>query len=239
MDFDLPLKQNEARSYQRLEEIFRPIRLNVDHSLTKRHISSQIDLALGFRIKQTEEILQTKAKQLAPETHFDQWGPLLHGGSQTWIGLDFQILQTSYHDLMALFEIIRPRKGERVVDLGAGYGRVGVFLHHFYPQTEFLGVEIVPERVKEGNRLLESLGSVNKELAAIDLSTLKELPAGDIYFIYDFGSSAHIKKVLEQLKHTPRRLLVVKGQIARQMMIKDEVYGEGLKVKKLEDVYIY
>ncbi len=237
MDIELSLNKETARHHT--SEVFLPLQTPVDHDITKRHISSQIDLNLGFHIKQIEEKLQAKAKSILPETHFDQWGPALHGGAQTWIGLDFQILQTSYHDLKILFEVIRPHPGERIVDLGAGYGRLGVFLHHFYPKTEFLGLELVEERVQEGNRLLRSLHSLNKELATCDLSKLRELPDGDIYFIYDFGSVEHIKRILVMLKHTPKRLLVVKGRIARQMMLKDEIYGEGIKIKKLEDVYLY
>ena len=176
---------------------------------------------------------------IAPEKQFDQWGPTLHDGAQTWVGLDFQVLQTTYHDLKTLFEIIRPRAGEKIIDLGAGYGRIGIFLHHFYPQSEFLGIELVSERVNEANRMLKSLKNINKKMIAENLSELKELPFGDIYFIYDFGSVDHIKMILELLKNTPKRLLVVKGRIARQIMMNDDFYGEGLKVKKLSDVYLY
>lgn len=221
------------------DDLFRPLQTPVDNDLKKRHISSQIDLALGFNIKQIEEKLQARAKALAPETQFDQWGPVLHGGAQTWIGLDFQILQTSYHDLKILFDVIKPHPGERIVDLGAGYGRLGLFLHFFYPKTEFLGMELVEERVNEGNRLLKNVGCLNKEMVTCDLGKLRELPDGDIFFIYDFGSVEHIRRILVLLKNTPKRLLVVKGRIARQMMLKDEVYGEGIKIKKLEDVYLY
>ncbi len=227
------------QSYQNLNEIFSPLLHYIDDGIAKRRISSQIDLSLGFRVKEIEDILKDQARKLLPESQFGQWGPALHGGAQTWVGFDFQIFQTSYHDLKAMFELIRPKAGERIVDLGAGYGRMGIYLHHFYPQTEFLGVEIVKERVDEGNRVLVALGASDKKLAAIDLDKLTKLPLGDIFFIYDFGSVAHIERVLEQLKHTPRRLLVVKGQIAREIMLKDQAYGKGLKVKMLEDVYIY
>lgn len=239
MDFDLSVFKDENRTQKNIADIFGPLQTFVDHELTKRHISSQIDLALGFKIKHIEEILQTKAKMIAPEKQFDQWGPTLHGGAQTWVGLDFQILQTTYHDLKILFEVIKPMSSEKIVDLGAGYGRVGIFLHHFYPRSEFLGVELVEERVREGNRILSSLKSFNKKMSALDLNAIEELPQGDIFFIYDFGSANHIKKILDQLKKTPKRLLVVKGRIARQMMLNDEYYGEGIKVKKLEDVYLY
>lgn len=233
MEFDLYASRSA-------NDVFRPLQTYVDHDLTKRHISSQIDHALGFNIKHIEEILQSKAKGLAPDKQFDQWGPTLHGGAQTWVGLDFQILQTTYHDLKSIFEIIKPKNGECIIDLGAGYGRLGIFLQHFYPRTKFVGIELVQERVDEGNRILEKLKSTNKKLIAFDLSELTELPAGDIFFIYDFGSVTHIKKILEILKHTPgRRLLVVKGRIARQIMLQDVDYGEGIKIKKLSDVYLY
>jgi SAM-dependent methyltransferase len=222
------------------DDVFRPLQTFVDHDLTKRHISSQIDQALGFNIKHIEEILQSKAKSIAPEKQFDQWGPVLHKGAQTWVGLDFQILQTSYHDLKTIFEIVKPKSGECIVDLGAGYGRVGIFLQHYYPRTKFLGCELVEERVDEGNRILKKCRSVDKKMIACDLNELSELPVGDIFFIYDFGSVSHIKKILEMLKYTPgRRMLVVKGKIARQIMLFDEDYGEGIKIKKLSDVYLY
>lgn len=239
MDFDLSSFKDIIRNQKNIADIFQPLHLIVDHDLTKRRISSQIDLDLGFKIKHIEEILQTKAKMLAPEKQFDQWGPILHGGAQTWVGLDFQILQTTYHDLKTVFEIIKPAPSEKIVDLGAGYGRVGVLLHHFYPRTEFLGIEMVEERVSEGNRILKNLSSFNKKILALDLNELSELPEGDIFFIYDFGSVDHIKKILEMLKKTPKRLLVVKGRIARDIMLKDDYYGEGVKAKKLDDIFIY
>lgn len=239
MDFDLVTSKERTLHQKSIADIFRPLLSNIQHNLTKRQISSQIDLDLGFKIKQIEQILQMKAKLLAPEKQFDQWGPTLHGGAQTWVGLDFQILQTSYHDLKSLFEMIKPLPFEKIVDLGAGYGRVGIFLHVFYPKTQFLGLELVQERVDEGNRLLQNFRSPNKRMEVSDLNELEELPEGDIYFIYDFGSVDHIKKILHLLKQTPKRMLVVKGTIARQIMLKDEDYGEGIKVKSLEDVYIY
>lgn len=239
MEFDLSVQKERSTCQKRLSEIFSLLDNPIDHDLTKRHVSSQIDLMLGFKVKHIEEILQAKAKQIAPDEQFNQWGPALHDGAQTWIGLDFQILQTTYHDLKILFDTIGPVSGQRIVDLGAGYGRLGIFLHHFYPRTEFLGLELVKERVNEGNRLLSNLNSYGKKMVACDLSKISELPEGDIYFIYDFGSLEHIKSILEMLKDTPKKMLVVKGRIARQLMLKDDFYGEGIKVKRIEDVYIY
>ncbi len=238
MDFNLPALESSPR-LKKIDTIFSPLFKPCDHDLSKRRISSQIDLDLGFEIKKIEEILKVKALQIAPETHFDQWGPLLHDGAQTWVGLDFQILQSSYHDLKVMFDVIKPKPFQKIIDLGAGYGRIGIFLHQFYPLTHFLGIELVEERVKEANRIYDSLYTTNKEMIVGDLGQLTELPAGDIYFIYDFGSEEHIKKILELLKTTSGGILVVKGRICHNLMMKDEYFGEGFKVKKLEDVHLY
>jgi SAM-dependent methyltransferase len=239
MDFDLSLLGQKLKSRIDLIEIFSCLQTEITHSLTKRHISSQIDQKLGFQIKHIEEILQTKARQIAPTNQFDQWGPSLHNGAQTWVGLDFQILQTTYHDIKILFDFIKPKPGEKVIDLGAGYGRLGIFLHHFYPQVYFEGIELVKERVEEGNRIFKKLNARNKKLNIKNLAEIIELPEGDIFFIYDFGSISHIKNILNLLKKTPKRILIVKGKIARQLMLQDEYYGEGIKIKKLEDIYLY
>jgi hypothetical protein len=238
MDFNLPILDN-IPPVKKIDDIFSRVFLPTDHDLSKRQMSSQIDLDLGFNIKKIEEILKVKALQIDPETYFDEWGPLLHNGAQTWVGLDFQILQSSYHDLKILFDIIKPRPFQKIVDLGAGYGRIGIFLHQFYPLVHFLGIELVTERVKEANRIYETLHTLNKAMVVGDLSQLSDLPSGDVYFIYDFGSEEHIKKILELLKSTKNNILVVKGQICRNLMLRDEYFGEGFKVKKLEDLFIY
>lgn len=238
MDFNLPVLDN-ITPIKKIDDIFYPLTLPIEHDLTKRQLSSQIDFELGFDIKKIEEILKAKALQIASKHNFDQWGPLLHNGAQTWIGLDFQILQSSYFDLKIMFDIIKPRPFQKIIDLGAGYGRIGVFLHQFYPLTHFLGIELVPERVKEATRIYKSIYASNKKMIVGDLSQLPELHPGDIYFIYDFGSDEHIKKILELLKTKKNSILVVKGRICRSLMLEDGYFGEGFKVKKLEDVYLY
>lgn len=238
MDFNLPILDNLI-PIKKIDDIFYPLSIPNDHDLAKRHISTQIDLDLGFNIKNIEEALRIKALNIAPGTYFDEWGPLLHNGAQTWIGLDFQILQSTYYDLKIIFDLIKPPPFQKIIDLGAGYGRIGIFLHQFYPLTHFLGIELVSERVDEGNRIYKSIQTVNKKLVTGDLSQLLTLPHGDIYFIYDFGSDEHINKILELLKTTKNSILVVKGTICRNLMLQDGYFGEGFKVKKLEDIYLY
>ncbi len=213
----------------------------LDNEFDKRHFSSQIDLLLGFQIKKIEETLRTEALMLEPESFFNDWGPLLHGGAQTWVGLDFQILQCNYHDLFQLFKQIPLKANQKVIDLGAGYGRMGIFLNSYYPQVVFEGYELVHERVQEGNRIYQSLGVSRGKLFECDLSQIDELPEGNIYFIYDFGSEEHILKILNLLKNVPQGALIVKGQICRRIMEKYHIFSQedAIALKKCPDMYLY
>jgi len=231
--------KNQNGHLQSVFQILNEAKTHQTHDLLKRKFSSEFDLLLGFKIKKIEETLRTHALQIKSDSFFDEWGPLLHDGAQTWVGLDFQILQSTYHDLYQIFEHIKPRKNEMVIDLGAGYGRLGLFLHHFYPETLFLGLELVQERVDEAKRVYADYQLKNKEMKVSDLSLLTELPEGDFYFIYDFGSDEHIRKILNLFKATPGKTLIVKGQICRRLIEKDPYFSAGFKIKKCEDVYVY
>lgn len=240
MDFQLKeLTPRPLHSFH-AKDLFHEIEIPIEHSLTKRKISSEIDLALGFNIKKIEEKLRTQALQINPDTLFNDWGPMLHNGAQTWVGLDFQILQCSYHDIKTIVDTIKIKPHQTIVDLGAGYGRIGIYLHFFHPQSHFLGIELVEERVHEANRIYQSLGmDEQKKMIVGDLSQLSELPEGEIFFIYDFGSQEHLLKIINLLKATKGKILIVKGEICHRLMMKDSEWGEGFKIKRLDDVFLY
>lgn len=233
------LVRSKAYQHSMLFDILEEAKNFSDHALEKRKFSSEFDLALGFKIKKIEETLRAKALAIDPDSYFDKWGPLLHQGAQTWVGLDFQILQCSYHDLYQIFITLKMKPHQKIVDLGAGYGRIGIFLHHFLPEASFLGIELVKERVDEANRIYDLYGLSNKTMEEGDLSLLRELPSGDFYFIYDFGSEEHLLKILELFKKEPGKTLIVKGQILRRLIEKDPFFNEGLRIKKCEDVLVY
>lgn len=162
--------------------------------------SSEIDTFLGFKINEIEDHLLKKARALRPDGTMDNLGHALHGGHQTWIGLDPQTLNTPYHELKVMCDHLNPKKGEAVLDLGAGYGRLGVVLSVMFPETHFLGYEIVPERVEEGNRVLNELKCLGG-LETVDLTSSHfKLPKAQYYFIYDFGKVSHIRQILKSLE---------------------------------------
>lgn len=162
---------------------------------------AEIDDHYGLAIGEIEKSLYSEAKVLRPLGNLHNLGEVLHGGHQTWIGLDPQTLNTPYSELATISDLLNPSAGELMVDLGAGYGRLGLVLHEKYPGVKFQGLELVKERVDEGNRVFLETGCVNAELFVQDLMDEEfSLPIAEYYFLYDFGKTEHIRKTLRQLE---------------------------------------
>ncbi len=154
------------------------------YPLAKRH-AALADEWLGLQVSSTESRLN----------------PNLLPGQQTWCDRHPSIFLTPYVELRAWLEELRPEAGELVVDLGAGYGRLGFVLARHFPETRFLGFELVKERVSEGQKALRNFGAVRAELLEADLSAPGFTPPlADYYFIYDYGTRAAIAKTLCDLR---------------------------------------
>ncbi len=101
-----------------------------------------------------------------------------------------------------------------MIDLGAGYGRLGIVLQKVYPDVKFRGVEFVPERVIEAKRVY-SLLNINPEVMTEgDLTASEFFPEeADHYFVYDFGKIPHIRQLLSQLSQiADRRKFTLTGR---------------------------
>src|SRR6476659_4118037 len=101
----------------------------------RRLHSEQLDSMLGFKVQHIEDTLLKEAQEKHPEGSHKTWGMSIHQGNQTWVGLSHQTLQTPYSELKQICELLNPRPGERVVDLGAGYGRLGLVLAGLFPEA--------------------------------------------------------------------------------------------------------
>lgn len=140
-------------------------------------------------------------------------------GQQFWYGLDLQSLQTPYSEIVEMIDHLKPQSGDLWLDLGAGYGRIGMVLGLLQPDVRFIGYEYVSLRVQEGNRIYKKWNIPSAELIQVDLADdCFEIDEADLYFIYDFGSRKDIYKVLEKL-----RLIAQKRSI--------RVIGRGRGVK--------
>ena len=165
----------------------------------KQEDSRSLDELLGFDVYRVEKELVSKAKEIYPEGNRRSWGRSLYDGSEAWIGLDPQQLQTTYFEFIEMIQNINPQTGSHFCDLGAGYGRAGIVLGSLYPKVFFTGLEIVKERVDRGNDVFFKNDFLNAKLITADLSDSLLLPVCDYYFIYDYGVISQINKTLEQL----------------------------------------
>jgi hypothetical protein len=184
--------------------------------------SAMLDHKIGFKIEEIEGELLRQAKSVLPSGNHKIWGHSIHQGQQTWVGLDHQILQTPYAEFVDICHFLKPFKGSLMVDLGAGYGRLGVVLSYLYPEVNFLGFEFVAERVLEGNRIFSLLHCSQAVLCREDLSQESFLlPEAEYYFIYDLGNISVLRKILRQLAEMAERKrfkVVARGKGIRSLI---------------------
>lgn len=163
--------------------------------------SALVDTWLGFEIEKIEdEILEDLS--------------LSRGGQQLWVGLPIQALQTPYTELRFILNRLDLRANQTIVDLGAGYGRLGFVVGRHAPGIRFIGYELVRARVEEAKRRLAAFEYPNVEMHEADLAAFSFVPAeADAYFLYDYGTREAIDKTLEDLKQVAaRRPIIVIGR---------------------------
>lgn len=200
-------------------ELFGPFETNYDK---RREHSEKLDQVLGIEVEKIENELLRAARELDPKGSHRTWGQGLHQGNQTWVGLSHQTLQTPYGELKEICDLLNPLPGQKVLDLGAGYGRLGLVLGTFYPEVYFLGYEYVSERVKEGSRIFKQLHCEQAQLLVQDLTADDfKLPEADFYFLYDYGNIGQIRHTLNQLAQIEERKkfkLVGRGKGTRSLI---------------------
>jgi hypothetical protein len=148
--------------------------------------AERVDAWLGLDVEATER--RILARQ--PEA-----------GLQTWAQLGPRVFQTPYLELRALLENLALPEGGRIIDCGAGYARLAFVLHALDPSAQYLGYECVPERVAAARAALAQRGCSNAQLELADIGAASfRLPKAAAYFIYDYGTRAHIEKTLGELR---------------------------------------
>ncbi|MBI2519619.1 MAG: methyltransferase domain-containing protein [Bdellovibrio sp.] len=195
--------------------------------------SEIIDEILGINVVEIERNLLHEGKKQNPTGDRDSWGRSLHDGHQTWVGLHSHTLQTPYAEIVEILKILAPSPDQHFIDLGAGHGRIGLVLHALYPGCSFTGVEFVLERVKEGNRIYKKFDCFNARLIQADISHCDyRLSCADYFFLYDFGNSHEIQKVLQQIKEVMGKnpiTVIARGNATRHFVHKEHPW--------LSDIY--
>lgn len=192
------------------------------NDVIRRQHSKMVDKILGFRQKYIEEMLVAEARGFDPDGSHETWGPSMHEGVQTWVGLDLQTLQTPYSECLRILQLLKVKPYQHIIDLGAAYGRMGVVIGGLYIKNSFTGYEYVKARVDEGNRVYKELGFVRSQLLEQDLFDRDfELPEADIYFIYDYGQVEHINHTLMQIREICQKRpvkVVVRGKFTKRII---------------------
>jgi hypothetical protein len=133
-------------------------------------------------------------------------------------------VQSSYSTILLALHRLAPKQGCRIIDLGSGYGRVGLACSAMRPDIIFTGYEYVPHRVELSNNASLAMGLENNlKFVTQDLSLESFIiPEADIYYFYDPFSKETYKHVLKQIVEISKRRkiqIVAKGDA--KIWIKD------------------
>lgn len=154
-----------------------------------RDHACEVDQWLGFKIEAIESQVCQQEKLGEIKSH------------ETWSHVDSQIFSTPYLELRLILELLNPQPAEQFVDLGSGYCRMAFVLERYFKGVTFLGIECVELRVSEALRVFKLNNLDHAHVICADLVDLNfEIPLGDYYFIYDFGTRDEIAVILEKIK---------------------------------------
>jgi hypothetical protein len=214
-----PLSLSDRKTLLQSPDFFQTPKAN---DVIRRQHANMVDKILNFRVKYIEEMLVNDARGFDPDGSHETWGPAMHEGVQTWVGLELQTLQTPYSEILRILQLLKIKPYQHIIDLGAAYGRMGVVIGGLYLKNSFAGYEYVKARVDEGNRVYQELGLRRSQLFTQDLFAKEfELPEADIYFIYDYGQVEHIDYTLKQIEAMAYKRplkVVVRGKFTKRII---------------------
>jgi len=161
-------------------------------------VDAKLDAALGLRIAEVEGRLDTlRLLDRHGVQRFDQGD------------LAYEVVRAFYR---ALEPEIRARPDLRLLDLGSGYGRFGLYggLRH---DLVAHGLELVPERANEAARAARALGLDRVTFAAGDLLTAPWPPA-EVYAMMNAVLPRLLPPVLARLEAEARRRRIVVASVS-------------------------
>ncbi|EQC47568.1 methyltransferase domain protein [Bacteriovorax sp. Seq25_V] len=110
-------------------------------------------------------------------------------------------VQSGYSTILLALHNTSPKIGATMIDLGSGYGRVGLVCSLIRPDVNFIGYEYVPHRVDVATNACEALDL--QESLAFEVQDLSvesfDIPEADIYYLYDPFTEDTYHYVLEQI----------------------------------------
>ncbi len=110
-------------------------------------------------------------------------------------------VQTSYASILAALRALDLPPEAHLIDLGSGYGRMGLIAGLWRSNLKFTGYEFVGHRVKISNRCaLRAILNDRVQFIEQDLSDPNfQIPLADAYYMYDPFSPKTYQRVIDQL----------------------------------------
>ena len=96
--------------------------------------------------------------------------PELAHNHQTWSHISTQEFQTPYSEIFEILSFLQPLPRQKLVDLGAGFGRFNLVAGLFFPELHVESYELVPGRVQEACRILNLFGFKSSSLQCADIA---------------------------------------------------------------------
>lgn len=133
-------------------------------------------------------------------------------------------VQSGYSTILLALEHLQVKSCSTFVDLGSGYGRVGLVCSLLMPDINFIGYEYVDHRVAVSNNAARFLGLENQlKYVTQDLSLKSfNIPEADIYYLYDPFTEETYRYVLQQIVAVSKKrsvVVVTKGNASSWLTI--------------------
>lgn len=132
-------------------------------------------------------------------------------------------VQSGYSTVLTALNQLNLKPGDRLVDLGSGYGRVGLVAGLVRDDIYFIGYEFVRHRVDIANQASQNMQLQDRvQFHTCDLSNRSfQIPDAEVYYLYDPFSEETYLYVLSQLVQISRRkkiTIVTKGNARGQLL---------------------
>lgn len=105
---------------------------------------------------------------------------------------------TPYAYIRDFLNFLKPKEGDTVYDLGAGYGRIVIY-SALVSKAKFKGIEIVKERVDKANETIKKLKISNAEMLFGNAASF-DLSDGNIFFLFNPFYPETLKRVSDQIR---------------------------------------
>lgn len=138
-------------------------------------------------------------------------------------------VQSSYATTLTALRYLNLTKGSRFIDLGSGYGRIGLAVGLMRPDIQFTGYEFVKERVEIANKVCtQLLLDQHVQFVTQDLSDKNfKIPMADTYYIFDSFTDESYAVIMEQLQElTQNRKITVVTKGNARLWMKSQYWSE-------------